>query len=205
MRQLALYDRDAGCCGSVAEPGFISDLWPFARPCAADRWYHPDRGMPVPGMAVTIPSAVTARSSEELHMTTEMSRQRRESPWASGLTVFAAALLVIGGVWHVCAGIAALVHDEVYLSTPEYVYSFDLTGWGWIQLLLGILAAVAGFAVLRGLMWARIVGVILAALSLLANVAFLAAYPLWSLIMIAMDIVIIMALTVHGSEIKPEG
>ena len=64
---------------------------------------------------------------------------------------------------------------------------------------------IAGLCVLAGKMWARIVGVLIAAVSLLANVAFLAAYPLWSLIMIAMDIVIIMALTVHGADIKSGG
>ena len=82
-------------------------------------------------------------------MSTEISRRQRESPWAGGLTVFAAALLVVGGVWHVFAGIAALVHDEVDVSIPEYLYSFDLTGWGWIQLLLGVLAGVAGFGISR--------------------------------------------------------
>ena len=81
---------------------------------------------------------------------------------------------------------------------------FDFTAWGWIDLIVGTIVLVAGLCVLAGQMWARIVGVLLAALSLLANVAFLAAYPLWSLIMIALDIVIIMALTVHGSDIKPE-
>ena len=65
----------------------------------------------------------------------------QDSPLASGLTVFAAAMMMIGGVWHALAGIAALVHDDLYITTPEYIYSFDLTGWGWVQLLLGILVA----------------------------------------------------------------
>ena len=72
-----------------------------------------------------------------------------------------------------------------------------------MSLIVGVIVLVAGLCVMAGQMWARVVGVLLAGLSILANVAFLAAYPLWSLIMIAMDIVIIMALTVHGSEIKP--
>jgi hypothetical protein len=133
-------------------------------------------------------------------MTTEMSRQRRESPWASGLTVLAAALLVINGVWHVFAGIAALVHDKVYLNTPEYLYSFDLTGWGWIQLVLGILAAVAGFAVLRGQMWARIVGISFALLSMAIQFLLIPLYPIWSLVMIALDLGIIWALATHRRD-----
>jgi hypothetical protein len=133
-------------------------------------------------------------------MTTEMSRQRRESPWASGLTVFGAALLVINGVWHVFAGIAALVHDKVYLNTPEYLYSFDLTGWGWIQLVLGILAAVAGFAVLRGQMWARIVGISFALLSMAIQFLLIPLYPIWSLVMIALDLGIIWALATYRRD-----
>jgi hypothetical protein len=72
-----------------------------------------------------------------------------------------------------------------------------------VSLIVGVIVIIAGLCVLGGQMWARVVGVLLAGLSLLGNVAFLAAYPLWSLIMIAIDIVIIMALTVHGSDIKP--
>jgi hypothetical protein len=133
-------------------------------------------------------------------MSTDMSRQQRASRWASGLTSFAAALLVIGGVWHVLAGIAALVHDEVYISTPDYLYSFDLTGWGWIQLLLGILAVVAGFAVLRGQMWARMVGIGFAFLSMAIQFLLIPSSPIWSLLMIALDIGIIWALASYRRE-----
>ena len=133
-------------------------------------------------------------------MTTEMSRQQRESPWARGLTLFAAALLVIGGVWHVLAGIAALVHDNVYVSTPGYVYSFDLTGWGWIQLLLGILAAVAGFAVLKGQMWARMVGIGFAILSMAIQFLIIPLYPIWSVLMIALDLGIMWALATYRRD-----
>ena len=133
-------------------------------------------------------------------MSTEMSRQQRESPWASGLTLFAAALLVIGGVWHVFAGIAALVHDKVYLSTPEYLYSFDLTGWGWIQLLLGVLAGVAGFGILKGQTWARMVGIGFACLSMVIQFMIIPHYPIWSFLMIALDIGIIWALATYRRD-----
>ena len=97
------------------------------------------------------------------------SPDQRESPWASGLTVAAATFLMIAGVWHALAGIAAIVHDDVYLATPQYIYSFDLTAWGWVHLLLGVLQIVAGFAVLKGQMWARVVGITMAGLSMIAN------------------------------------
>jgi hypothetical protein len=123
-----------------------------------------------------------------------------ESPWASGLTIFAASLMIVVGVWHVLVGIAALVKDTVYVSTPNYLYSFDLTGWGWTYLLLGILVGAAGVAVVRGQIWGRAVGIGLAALSLVANFLFIPHYPLWSLLVIALDIVVIWALAVYRRE-----
>ena len=125
----------------------------------------------------------------------------QESLWASGLTVFAAAMMMmIGGVSHALTGIAALVHDDTYVTTPEYIYSFDLTGWGWAQLLLGILVASAGFAIIRGQTWARFVGIALACLSLIASFLFMPHYPLWSLSIIALDAFVIWALATYRRE-----
>ena len=128
------------------------------------------------------------------------SPDQRESPWASGLTVAAATFLMIAGVWHALAGIAAIVHDDVYLATPQYIYSFDLTAWGWVHLLLGVLQIVAGFAVLKGQMWARVVGITMAGLSMIANFLFLPHYPLWSLLIIALDGAIIWALATYRRD-----
>ena len=131
------------------------------------------------------------------------SRYPRASPWV-GWIGFAGVLMVILGAVHAFQGLVGIFKDEYFLvSSSGLALKLDFTAWGWVHLFVGVIIVVAGLCVMAGQMWARIVGVILAALSLLANVAFLAAYPLWSLIMIAMDIVIIMALTVHGSEIKP--
>ena len=128
------------------------------------------------------------------------SLDRRESPWAGGLTVVAATFLVIAGIWHALAGLAAVLHDEVYVSTPEYTFAFDLTAWGWIHLVLGALLIVAGFAVLKGQMWARVVGIAAACLSMLANFAFIPHYPIWSLLIIALDVGIIWALATYRRE-----
>ena len=122
---------------------------------------------------------------------------RREEAWVSGLIVFAGALMIVAGTYHALAGIAALARDRVYVSTPDYVYSFDLTGWGWVHLLLGVLVAVAGVAVLGGQPWARVVGIVLAALSLIANFLFVPYYPIWSLLIIALDVAVIWALAVY--------
>jgi len=116
--------------------------------------------------------------------------------WTGGLVVFAGTLMVVAGVWHALAGIAALLNDNLYIATPDYVYSLDLTGWGWGHLALGTLVAVTGGAVLMGRTWARMVGIALVALSLVANFLFLPWYPIWSLVIIALDIAVIGALAV---------
>jgi hypothetical protein len=124
----------------------------------------------------------------------------RESPWASGLTLFAAALMMVAGVWHALAGGAALIRDTVYITTPEYVYSFDLTAWGWVHLLLGVLVLVAGVGVIRGQTWARMIGIVLVCLSLIANFLFIPHYPIWSLAIIALDVAVIWALATYRRD-----
>jgi len=114
--------------------------------------------------------------------------------------VVAATFLVIAGVWHVIAGFAAVVHDNVYVATPQYIYSFDLTAWGWIHILLGVLLIVAGFAVMKGQMWARVVGIVMACLSMIANFLFLPHYPLWSILIIVLDAAIIWALASYRRD-----
>jgi len=118
----------------------------------------------------------------------------------SGLTLFAAAMMIVAGIWHALAGLAALFRDEVYVFTPDYIYSFDLTAWGWIHLLLGIAVVIAGFAVMRGAMWARVLGIALACLSLIANFLFIPHYPVWSLVIIALDVAVIWALATYRSD-----
>jgi hypothetical protein len=135
-------------------------------------------------------------------MTTTHTTPRKVFPrdrgpdWTSGLIVFAGILMIVEGAWHALAGVAALLNDDLYIATPDYVYSLDLTGWGWGHLVLGILVAVTGGAVLMGLTWGRVVGIVLVALSLVANFLFLPWYPLWSLVIIALDIAVIGALAV---------
>ena len=127
------------------------------------------------------------------------------SAWV-GWTAFAGVMMVMIGTFHVFQGLVALFKDEYFLVGNEgLLVTVDYTGWGWTHIIAGLIVALAGFAVFAGKMWARIVGVILAVVSALVNVAFLSAYPIWSTLMIALDVVVILALTVHGSEIKAEG
>ena len=119
------------------------------------------------------------------------------SAWADGLTFFAAAMMMIIGCWQALTGFAALVKDDLYVVTPQYIYSFDLTAWGWVHLLLGALIAVAGFAVWKGQMWGRVTGVVAASLNMIVNFAFLPYYPFWSILIIVLDAAVIWALCTH--------
>ena len=88
----------------------------------------------------------------------------------------------------------------MYVTTPQYVYSFDITGWGWIHLILGAVVAAAGVGVVRGATWAVVVGITLASLSALVNFAFIPYYPVWSILIIALDVAIIWALATYRRE-----
>ena len=119
---------------------------------------------------------------------------------ATGFSTFAGVVMVIAGILHVLQGIAAIAHDDIYVSTPNYLYSFDLTGWGWVHLVLGVVVAAVGVAVLRGQSWAAAMGMILAGLSLLGNFLFIPWYPFWSLLIMALDAAVIYALARYQSE-----
>jgi hypothetical protein len=122
------------------------------------------------------------------------------SPWASGLALFAGTLMIIGGIFGAITGLVALFQNEVYLVGVNYLFSFDLTTWAWIHLLLGALVAVAGGAVLTGRLWGRVIGIGLVTLSMIANFLFIPYYPLWSLLIIALDVFVIWALCSYDRE-----
>ena len=128
------------------------------------------------------------------------SPEERVSPWATGLTLFAAAVMLVAGIWHALAGIAALFQDTIYVSAPEYVYTLDLTTWGWVHLLVGILVILAGVGVVGGQTWARAVGIVLACVSMIVNFVFVPHYPIWSMAIIALDVAVIWALASYRRD-----
>jgi hypothetical protein len=110
-------------------------------------------------------------------------------------------MMVMLGFFHAIAGLVALFKDDYFLvRTSGLVVNVDYTTWGWVHLILGIVVGLAGVALFAGAMWARIVAVILALCSAIINLAFTSAYPIWSAIMIAVDILVIYAVTAHGRE-----
>jgi len=128
--------------------------------------------------------------------------QQEVSGAAVGWTVFAAVMMWLIGGFHAIAGLVALIEDEFYVLTPDYIFQFDVTTWGWVHLIVGIVVILAGAALFSGAVWARTVGVILAVVSILANFAWLPWYPFWSIIMITVNFFVIWALTVHGRDIE---
>ena len=122
--------------------------------------------------------------------------------WA-GWIGFAGVMMLMVGSFHVIQGLAAIFRDEVFLvSSSGLVVSADYTTWGWTHVIGGAVLMGAGMFVFTGKVWARTIGVIVAMLSALVNIAFLAAYPVWSALMIVVDVLVIWALTVHGAELK---
>ncbi|MFI1396382.1 hypothetical protein [Streptomyces sp. NPDC020681] len=112
----------------------------------------------------------------------------------SGWLVFAGVLMVFGGLMTLFAGIAAIANDDVFVTTRNYVYKFDLTGWGWIHLILGAVIVLTGLALFRGATWARVIGVVLVGLSMIANFMWLPYTPFWAIVLIAIDGLVIWAL-----------
>src|SRR3954453_9590520 len=105
--------------------------------------------------------------------------------WAGGLTMFAAVMLMIAGVLDLFRGIMAVAQDDIFVTTPNYVFQYDLTGWGWIHLILGVVAVVVSLGLFQAALWARVAGVAIAGLIIIANFLSLPYYPVWSVLMIA--------------------
>ena len=126
------------------------------------------------------------------------------SAGAIGVTVLASILMIMIGVFHAFQGIVALLNDTFYVVLSDYVLQFDITTWGWIHLILGLVVAFAGVALLRGAMWARTVAVIMACVSMALSFVWMPFYPLWSCTIIALDIFVIWAVVFHGRDIVAE-
>ena len=119
---------------------------------------------------------------------------------AAGTSIVAAVVLVTVGVLQFFQGIAAIAEDDVFVVGVEYVYKFDLTTWGWIHLILGVVVVLVGLAMFTGATWARICGIILLALSIVANFLWIPYYPWWSVTLIALAILAIWALAAWNPD-----
>ncbi|MFE7957442.1 hypothetical protein [Streptomyces sp. NPDC057413] len=120
--------------------------------------------------------------------------------WAAGLMTFAAVMLALVGILDIFRGIMGIAEDDVFLTTRNYVFQFDLTGWGWLHLALGAVAVIVSIGLFQAATWARVVGVAIAGFVVIANFLSLPYYPVWSVIMIAMSGFVIWALCVARKE-----
>ena len=111
-----------------------------------------------------------------------------------GWTVFAAVMLMISGIGNILEGIAQLVRGSYFVTLPNYAYNLSVHSWGWFHLIAGIVVFLAGAALLADKTWARVVGVAFASFSLFMNLVYLPFFPVWSIVVIAIDAFVIWAL-----------
>jgi hypothetical protein len=130
-----------------------------------------------------------------------MQSERQPSYWAAGWATFAGLMMILIGLFHAISGLAEVVDPDAYVAGENYVFRLSSDAWGWIHLLGGIIIFFAGFAIFRGAVWGRTVGVILAIVSAFAAFAWLPYAPVSAIVIIAIDITVIWALTAHGRDV----
>ncbi|HLM29594.1 MAG TPA: hypothetical protein VK360_06695 [Acidimicrobiales bacterium] len=142
-------------------------------------------------------------------MATEMTREqagsreayRDRTGWV-GWIFFAAVLMILAGIMNAIYGFVAIVNDDWVVWGNRADLYIDLTTWGWVHLIIGIVVLLAGIGLLSGNVLARAVAVLVASVSMIANFLFIPAYPVWALTIIAIDAFVIYALTAHGGELR---
>jgi hypothetical protein len=129
-------------------------------------------------------------------------RYEREPAGVGGWIIFAGIVMMIGGFLDAMWGLAAVINNEVITVGGHGVVVWDISAWGWGHLILGTLVALSGLGLLAGQGWARVMGIIFVSLNVLVQFGTFTLFPLWSMLIIAIDIVIIYQLTARW---EPEG
>ena len=138
-----------------------------------------------------------AQAPEQYANVSQMDTAADTGPMIGGWTVFGGVMLLLAGAFGAINGIIALLNSDVYVAGENNVVLFDFTQWGWIHLIGGGIVALVGLIVIgSGALWARILGVIVAIAHAIAQVSFIEAYPFWTTVTIALDILVIYALLV---------
>ena len=137
------------------------------------------------------------------HARTGSADVNQEASGWTGWIFFAGLMMVLLGAFQAIEGLVALFKNDFYVVRPSgLILSLDYTAWGWWHLILGVLVLLAGFGVMSGNTAARVIGIVLAVLSAISNLLFIAAFPVWSVIVITIDVLVIYALAVHGRELR---
>jgi len=134
----------------------------------------------------------------------KMARNSESLPKGTGWVSFASVLLIISGLLHLVQGLVALFNDKVYLVAENGLIAFNFTAWGWIHIVIGILLLTAASSVLVGGYWGRTIGVIVASLSIIASMSFMTSYPIWALMIIAIDLFVIYALIIRAGALRQQ-
>ena len=144
---------------------------------------------------------MTDETYQQTGYTTAGTYETEPSGW-TGWIVFAGVMMIISGCLNALYGLIAVVNDEWVVWTNSASLYLDLSQWGAIHIVIGLVVLLSGIGVFSGNVLARTVGVIAASVSLIANFIFLPAYPLWALAVITIDLLVIWALTAHGKEMR---
>lgn len=128
-------------------------------------------------------------------------KDQKTTGWV-GWIYFAALMLLFAGIFQLISGMTALLNKTFYAANNGTIVVFDIATWGWIHLLLGLFLVCTGIALFSGSQWARVIAIILAAFNFIAQFAFIGSYPIWSIIIMILDIIVIYALTIHGGEVR---
>lgn len=120
-----------------------------------------------------------------------------------GWIVFAGVAMIVLGAFQIIEGLVAVFDKGYYLVTAnQLIVHVNYSAWGWLHFGIGVVVMLVGLGVMTGALWARVLGITFAVVSAIVNLAFIAAYPVWGIIIIALDVVVIYALAVHGREMK---
>ena len=118
----------------------------------------------------------------------------------SGWVTFAGILMAVAGFFQAIAGLVALFKPSLYVTTPNHLLVLNYNGWGWVHLIFGIILIAGSASLYAGRLWARVLAITLAGISALLNFAFIWAYPLWSILIIVMDIMVIYGVAMYGGN-----
>lgn len=125
----------------------------------------------------------------------------RTTGWV-GWIVLASVLLCISGVFNAITGLVAIFSDKIYVQGSAATVVLDVTNWGWFHLFWGVLLFVTGMALYVGQTWARATAIIVVAINMVSQLMEMPAYPLWSLVILTLDLLVIWAIIVHGDELR---
>jgi len=125
-------------------------------------------------------------------------RANEPSGWATGGVIFAGSILTLAGIFQAITGLVAIINDNFFVVSKDYTFDLDVTAWGWIHLLIGIIVFIVGLGLFTGAGWAAVGAIAIAMLSAIANFFFIPYYPIWSLVVIGLNVWVIWSLTRPG-------